>query len=45
MPETRNTPVAVLTSLDDDDANLNLLPKSVPVIHKGDASATTWPAR
>ena len=36
MPETRNTPVAVLTSLDDDDANLNLLPKSVPVIHKGD---------
>ncbi len=36
MPETRNTPVAVLTSLDDDDANLNLLPKSVPVIHKGE---------
>ncbi len=36
MPETRNTPVAVLTSFDDDDANLNLLPKSVPVIHNGD---------
>ena len=36
MPETRNTPVAVLTSLDDDDGNLNLLPKSVPVIHKGE---------
>lgn len=37
MPETRNTPVAVLTSLDDDDSNLNLLPKSVPVIHKGES--------
>jgi CheY-like chemotaxis protein len=36
MPETRNTPVALLTSLDDDEGNLNLLPKSVPVIHKGD---------
>ena len=36
MPETRNTPVAVLTSLDDDDSNLALLPKSVPVIHKGE---------
>lgn len=36
MPETRNTPVALLTSLDDDDANLSLLPKSVPVIHKGE---------
>lgn len=37
MPETRNTPVAVLTSLDDDDENLALLPKSVPVIRKGDS--------
>ena len=37
MPETRNTPVALLTSLDDDDSNLALLPKSVPVIHKGDS--------
>ncbi len=37
MPETRNTPVAVLTSLDDDNADLNLLPKSVPVIHRGDS--------
>ena len=36
MPETRNTPVAVLTSLDDNDSNLNLLPKSVPVIHTGE---------
>jgi len=37
MPETRNTPVAVLTSLDHNDDNLNLLPRSVPVIRKGDA--------
>ena len=37
MPETRNTPVAVLTSLEDDEGNLSLLPKSVPVIHKGDS--------
>ena len=37
MPETRNTPVALLTSLDDDDSNLALLPKSVPVIHKGES--------
>jgi len=37
MPETRNTPVAVLTSLDDGDSNLGLLPKSVPVIHKGES--------
>ncbi|UCH74836.1 MAG: Hpt domain-containing protein [Rhodospirillales bacterium] len=36
MPDTRNTPVAVLTSLDDDSTDLNLLPKSVPVIHRGD---------
>jgi CheY-like chemotaxis protein len=37
MPETRNTPVAVLTSLADDDANLKLLPRSVPVIRKGES--------
>jgi CheY-like chemotaxis protein len=37
MPETRNTPVAVLTGLDGDDANLGLLPRSVPVIYKGDS--------
>ncbi len=36
MPETRNTPVAVLSSLDDSDGNLGLLPKSVPVIHTGE---------
>lgn len=36
MPETRNTPVAVLTSLDDTDENLGLLPRSVPVIRKGE---------
>ena len=36
MPETRNTPVAVLTSLDDDDPKLKLLPKAIPIIHKGD---------
>lgn len=37
MPETRNTPVALLTSRDEDNVNINLLPKSVPVIHKGDS--------
>jgi hypothetical protein len=37
MPETRHTPVAVLTGLDGDDANLGLLPRSVPVIYKGDS--------
>lgn len=37
MPETRNTPVALLTSLDDKNENLKLLPKSVPVINKGDS--------
>lgn len=37
MPETRNTPVAILTSLGEDTAPLALLPKSVPVIHRGDS--------
>ncbi len=37
MPETRNTPVAILTSLDHDSEELALLPKSVPVIRKGDS--------
>lgn len=37
MPETRNTPVSVLTSLDRDNEDLALLPKSVPVIRKGDS--------
>lgn len=37
MPETRNTPVAVLTSRDEDNVNIELLPKSVPVIHKGES--------
>ena len=36
MPETRNTPVAVLTSLDKTDDSLGLLPRSVPVIRKGE---------
>ncbi len=37
MPETRNTPVAVLTNQGDDSGPLTLLPKSVPVIHRGDS--------
>ena len=36
MPETRNTPVAILTSHGDNEEPLTLLPKSVPVIHKGE---------
>ena len=35
MTETRNTPVALITSLDDGDDGLKLLPDKVPVIHKG----------
>ena len=35
MTETRNTPVALITSLPDDDEALKLLPDKVPVIHKG----------
>ena len=37
MPETRNTPVAVLTNVGDESGPLALLPKSVPVIHRGDS--------
>lgn len=35
MPATRNIAVAVLTSLDRDDASLIVLPQTVPVIRKG----------
>jgi CheY-like chemotaxis protein/HPt (histidine-containing phosphotransfer) domain-containing protein len=35
MPSTRNIPIAVITSLDNDDERLSLLPKKVPVVHKG----------
>ena len=35
MPSTRNTPIAVITSLDPDDERLALLPKKIPVVHKG----------
>lgn len=35
MPTTRNIPIAVITSLDNDDENLALLPRKVPVLHKG----------
>ncbi|GAA0592714.1 Hpt domain-containing protein [Caenispirillum bisanense] len=35
MPATRNTPTALITSLPPDDDYLKLLPKDVPVIHKG----------
>jgi len=34
MPATRNIPSALLTSLDDDDESLQLVPKHIPVIHK-----------
>jgi CheY-like chemotaxis protein len=34
MPATRNIGVAVITSLDPDDANLKHLPPTVPIIHK-----------
>ena len=34
MPETRNTPVALITSLDTSDPVLQLIPKNVPIIHK-----------
>ncbi|MCW9034084.1 MAG: hypothetical protein OQK35_01210 [Alphaproteobacteria bacterium] len=34
MPATRNIPFALLTSLDDDDESLKLVPKHIPVIHK-----------
>lgn len=35
MPSTRNTPIAVITSLDEGDDRLSLLPKKIPVVHKG----------
>lgn len=35
MPATRNIPIAVITSLAPDDDRLRLLPKKVPVLHKG----------
>ncbi|NFV80516.1 Hpt domain-containing protein [Magnetospirillum aberrantis] len=35
MPSTRNIPIAVITSLDPDDERLSLLPKRIPVVHKG----------
>lgn len=35
MPSTRNIPIAVITSLDNNDDRLSLLPKKVPVVHKG----------
>lgn len=35
MPATRNIPLAVITSLDDTDERLHLLPRKVPVLHKG----------
>lgn len=34
MPTTRNVGIAVITSLDSDDPTLQLLPPTVPVIHK-----------
>ena len=35
MPTTRNIPIAVITSLDQGDERLALLPRKVPVLHKG----------
>ena len=35
MPATRNIPIALITSMEDSDEHLSLLPKKVPVIHKG----------
>lgn len=35
MPSTRNIPIAVITSLDPGDDRLELLPKKIPVVHKG----------
>ncbi|MGE5547032.1 MAG: Hpt domain-containing protein [Solirubrobacterales bacterium] len=35
MPATRNIPIAVITALDDSDERLHLLPRKVPVLHKG----------
>lgn len=35
MPETRNIPVALITSLEPEDDQLKLLPENIPVIRKG----------
>jgi CheY-like chemotaxis protein len=35
MPSTRNIPMAVITSLDPNDDRLKLLPRKVPILHKG----------
>ena len=35
MPATRNIPVALITSLDEDDDNLAYLAKAIPIIRKG----------
>ncbi len=35
MPATRNIPIALITSLDPGDERLELLPKKIPVLHKG----------
>ena len=35
MPSTRNIPLALITSLDADDEQLQFLPKSTPIIQKG----------
>lgn len=35
MPATRNIPLALITSLDPTDDHLAMLPKRIPVIHKG----------
>ncbi|KAF0222111.1 MAG: CheY-like [Rhodospirillaceae bacterium] len=35
MPSTRNIPIAVITSLDSHNESLALLPRKVPVLHKG----------
>ncbi|MDA8229880.1 MAG: Hpt domain-containing protein [Magnetospirillum sp.] len=39
MPSTRNIPMAVITSLDPDDERLRLLPRKIPVLHKGPSFA------
>lgn len=35
MPSTRNIPIAVITALDNNDESLALLPRRVPILHKG----------
>jgi len=35
MPSTRNIPLALITSLDDDNEHLKFLPPTTPIIHKG----------